>query len=360
MPQGLPQFTTKTHGEDGTNKRIDYHFTVTMVHGQKTHCYVTPENTYSDPNLMIECLHRTFTDVESRQGKLPDVLYLQFDNCWRENKNCVMLNWCASLMERGLFPGGIEIGFLPKGHTHNECDQCASRLSVGLRHRDVKCRTQLNKLLDECYAEMDVQWVQDVADTTEYLNPGKMASWTHSRYKRIQNIATYRYFRFSKKITSGEAVVVLQTKKQVQDPHWSQPEPVVKRNAPERQPLEKYVNLVKPLSATRIAQLEKALQSCRSRLDDAEWAELMDDFENSKTEKPKPFHWTNHGRYATEDLQSDDEDFGLESDDDILVPPPLGCSNTTHKSAVTGTIRSRRTCVSAVWLQWQYVTYGLP
>ena len=75
--------------------------------------------------------------AEKISGELPPVLYLQLDNCWRENKNNVLMNWCASLVERGLFPGGIEIGFLPVGHTHNEVDQIASRISIALRRRDI-------------------------------------------------------------------------------------------------------------------------------------------------------------------------------------------------------------------------------
>ena len=83
------------------------------VRGVRTWCFVTRENVASDQNLIIESLQRTLVATEQISGELPSALHLQLDNSWRENKNNVLLNWCASQVERGLFPGGIEIGFLP-------------------------------------------------------------------------------------------------------------------------------------------------------------------------------------------------------------------------------------------------------
>ena len=83
------------------------------VRGVSTWCFVTRDNVASDPNLIVESLQRALVATEEISGELSNALHLQLDNCWRENKNTVLLNWCASQTERGLFPGGIEIGFLP-------------------------------------------------------------------------------------------------------------------------------------------------------------------------------------------------------------------------------------------------------
>ena len=102
---------------------------------------------------LSDMLQRTIWHAEEMLGgKLPDKLYVQLDNCWRENKNNAVINWLTSLVERGLFPGGVEIGFLPKGHTHNECDQCASRLAIACRHRDIECPSQLYAILRDTSA----------------------------------------------------------------------------------------------------------------------------------------------------------------------------------------------------------------
>jgi hypothetical protein len=133
LPNGVPQFAQALHGQEQAHNRLHHHLTLTMVHGMGTKCYITRDNIASDPNLTIECLQRTLDWVESVRGELPPMLYLQLDNCWRENKNNMLINWLASLVERGLFPGGIELGFLFVGHTHNEVDQIASRISIALR-----------------------------------------------------------------------------------------------------------------------------------------------------------------------------------------------------------------------------------
>jgi len=190
LPNGLPQFAQAIHGQEKAHNRLHHHLTLSMVHGMGTRCYVTRDNVYSDPNLTIECLQRTLKWVEeARGGKLPNQLYLQLDNCFRENKNSLLLNWLASLVERGLFPGGIEVGFLPVGHTHNEVDQVASRISIALRRREIHTPAQLFALLKECFVGLDVQLVQHVADTQSFIQAGREKSWKNSRFMRHQNIS---------------------------------------------------------------------------------------------------------------------------------------------------------------------------
>jgi len=101
------------------------------------------------------------------------------DNCWRENKNNAVLMWlvsqkhsrsattpfCSSqvdMVARGLFPGGIFPSFLPKGHTHNEMDQHASRLSVGLRRRDVFTRNEMLGIVKASFRDLQPERVQQV------------------------------------------------------------------------------------------------------------------------------------------------------------------------------------------------------
>lgn len=50
-----------------------------------------------------------------RGGQLPPVLYLQMDNCARENKNKAMLGYLSWLVEKGVF-NKVVLGFLPVGY----------------------------------------------------------------------------------------------------------------------------------------------------------------------------------------------------------------------------------------------------
>ena len=52
--------------------------------------------------------------AERRGGSLPPVLFMQLDNCWRENKNTTMFGYAQWLVENK-FVQKVEIGFLPVG-----------------------------------------------------------------------------------------------------------------------------------------------------------------------------------------------------------------------------------------------------
>ena len=52
-----------------------------------------------DSNLTTNILLRCLSTIT----KLPDVLSLQLDNCFRENKNKYVLALCALLVEKKLF-----------------------------------------------------------------------------------------------------------------------------------------------------------------------------------------------------------------------------------------------------------------
>ena len=53
--------------------------------------------------LWIRILHPCFFQVQEREGRLPHVLFLQADNCVRENKNEVMLKLLGLLVQEGIF-----------------------------------------------------------------------------------------------------------------------------------------------------------------------------------------------------------------------------------------------------------------
>jgi hypothetical protein len=126
LPKGLPQFSVDTSDEANKTDRIQVKFVLARVHGLATTCYDHGENIAGDPNLTIEIVQRSLKIAEKRLGKLPPELYIQLDNCFRENKNSYLMNYLGTLCERGLFPGGVYVSFLPKGHTHNEMDQVAA------------------------------------------------------------------------------------------------------------------------------------------------------------------------------------------------------------------------------------------
>jgi hypothetical protein len=64
------------------------HVVGVLIHGMKPLVYTCCEDIASDSNLTIESLDRSFRWIEkTTDHKLPKTVFLQADNCWRENKN---------------------------------------------------------------------------------------------------------------------------------------------------------------------------------------------------------------------------------------------------------------------------------
>ena len=62
----------------------------------------------------------------------PRTLFLQADNCYRENKNRYMLAFCSLLVYLGVFDS-VQFSLLPPGHTHEDIDQMFSTLRKGTK-----------------------------------------------------------------------------------------------------------------------------------------------------------------------------------------------------------------------------------
>jgi hypothetical protein len=100
-----------------------------------------------DPNLTIECIHQV---LDTLPPPLPRILYLQLDNCFRENKNRFVLGWLCDLVWRGVFDT-IQVCFLPVGHTHCDVDQIFSRVSTYCKHIDFYTLSDLHCAIENSW-----------------------------------------------------------------------------------------------------------------------------------------------------------------------------------------------------------------
>ena len=65
---------------------------IDIVHCLGVYMYLLPLDIANGHDESIEWLQRTLKKEEIRRGgRLPSTLYLQFDNCFRENKNSYMM-----------------------------------------------------------------------------------------------------------------------------------------------------------------------------------------------------------------------------------------------------------------------------
>lgn len=135
--------------------RLRTHITGVIVHGHGSEGYVDFLQWPHDPNLTIDVLLRVLKEYLpqiAKSGGLPAKLYLQLDNCVRENKNKFVLTFLALLVEQGVFQEvsynkaywiyikigchnnllfvRIELGFLMVGHTHEDVDALFGHIST--------------------------------------------------------------------------------------------------------------------------------------------------------------------------------------------------------------------------------------
>lgn len=86
------------------------------------------------PDFAISVLHiHLMMMLQDYAGSSrPHVLYLQLDNCSRENKNKYLIGYCHWLVSNKVFKY-IYISFLPVGHTHEDVDQMFSGFVSGMK-----------------------------------------------------------------------------------------------------------------------------------------------------------------------------------------------------------------------------------
>ena len=67
--------------------------------------------------------------------RLPPVLHVQLDNCWKDNKSRYVFCFWSILVAKGVFKE-LFVSFLLVGHTHEDIDATFGRWSMKLREND--------------------------------------------------------------------------------------------------------------------------------------------------------------------------------------------------------------------------------
>ena len=122
----------------------------TINHSAQTQDYMFFLDNYKkNPNLILTCFYLHIVQHFQTVGH-PPILWLQTDNCFKENKNRWMLGFCFWLVELGWFQE-VMISMLPPGHTHVDIDQMFSTLSIYLKHSRVEIPTEMPAKVEQAY-----------------------------------------------------------------------------------------------------------------------------------------------------------------------------------------------------------------
>ena len=78
-------------------------------------------------DYVVSLLHNHLSHLHSitPAENWPHTLYLQVDNCWKENKNTTMLCYLGLLVHFGWFTN-VQLFSLPTDHIHEDIDQMFS------------------------------------------------------------------------------------------------------------------------------------------------------------------------------------------------------------------------------------------
>lgn len=197
----IPHFTTSTKDQRGHGLKV--HLIGLLKHGatNQLHLYTMTENHETGSNHIVEVVHR-FLNKQGQEGPLPRKLFVQVDNCVRENKNKYFLGYLEWLVRRQVFES-IEVGFLPVGHTHSDVDQAFSTTAERLRHYDAITIYDMEDQLSTCYnSQTIVTSLKEVANWSGLCEQEKCC-------QKIKHITMWRYFRFTSKKISDEDREVL-------------------------------------------------------------------------------------------------------------------------------------------------------
>jgi hypothetical protein len=313
---------------------------------------------------VVECIQRTLTAVEARDGQLPKILFFQADNSFRESKNTYQVAYFAMLVERKVFDV-IYLSFHPKGHTHNECDQCASRMSLGVRNQTILCRCQFNKVLKDSFSPTPVvQYLDRVADFKSFVNPSGMPGFPvgknpadqpgfdGSHVKAAVGINDSQLFKFQRDRTGRPLV---HTKETVDDLHWSEGWAPFRRFPCGLNITDLKGSLYKEVAPERLRVIRKTVEAHHRRMNthQQECCDTdMEFLETAATDPDLPLHWHNKGKFIADDLDSDEDvAFDSEAESEAVYVrrfPALG------KSQVVKRANKNRELVAESYVTYNY------
>ena len=128
-------------------------------------------------NNIVSCIHKELDDrgVFSNPPKNGE-LFICADNCAGQNKNEIVLKYLTWLVESKFFKK-VQLSFLIKGHTKNNCDRMFNLLKLIYRNKNIYSFRHLTEILN----------------TNEFINVIPLVStdmfdfksWLDNRYRNL-------------------------------------------------------------------------------------------------------------------------------------------------------------------------------
>ncbi len=185
---GLPHFVTTTKDVHGQAMKVRLIGVLEHASLNTLRLYSMTEEHKTGANHIVESIHRTLNDI-AMVATLPPCLYIQADNCFRENKNRYLFAFVESMVAWKLFDE-VEVAFLPKGHTHEDIDQSFSATSNALAHHNAVTLRDMHDVLRSTYnRNTQVSHMKQVINWSQLCENSVCLNG-------ITNFTNYQYFKF--------------------------------------------------------------------------------------------------------------------------------------------------------------------
>ncbi|CAH1239932.1 Hypp5908 [Branchiostoma lanceolatum] len=164
----LPHFMQTT--KESEKWKMKMHVTGVLVHTIGVgYAFIDNLRWPHDSNLTCTVLLATLRKVATKyNNRLPDTLFLQMDNCWRECKNRFVFAFLGYLVLRNVFRE-VQVGYLLVGHTHEDVDQFFSQVAYRLGKEDATTVEELAKTIEACFPNVQAEELDAIFDVKEYL-----------------------------------------------------------------------------------------------------------------------------------------------------------------------------------------------
>lgn len=197
---GLPHFATNTKSDAGQKLKVKVVGVLEhIVRGQEWLSLFTMTEEYeTGANHIVEVVHRALQRKKEKFGKLPPTLFVQVDNCIRENKNRYLMAYFQLFVHLGVFKM-VQVSFLPIGHTHADIDQTFSSISTHLRINNAITVSELIRELEKCYARRVT-----ASELENVINFSGLCERSGC-LNEVESFTHYRYFRFLQKAAGSSS-----------------------------------------------------------------------------------------------------------------------------------------------------------
>ena len=287
---GLPHFYLSTKSDVGHKLKVKVVGGLEHVARGHRHLslYAMTEEYETGANHVIEVVHRMLQRKKNERHSLPSNLFVQVDNCTRENKNRYFMGYFQSLVHLGVFKF-VQISFLPIGHTHADIDQAFSSISTRLNGEDAHTLEELLAELNRCYGGNATAFkLERIANYSGLCETTGCLNDTH-------HFSEYRYFSFTQRTDELDRSGALTAKCEVKVQDNDQWEAFPSSEGEGFLRFVPHLNATPPTTTKKLpnaTEVAKCLDAAEERVKDhGKMETLFELMDKVFTVRNEPFHW---------------------------------------------------------------------